>query len=343
MSKTRPKILVVDDVEVNGIILQEILSDTYDVTYAPGGVEAVSILMNSAEKPDLILLDIMMPDMDGFQVMTFMKSDINLYKIPVIFITATDEEQRGLEVGAVDFIVKPFDPDIIKLRIANHIELSLYRKNIEVLLDKRTKAMYMQKENFIETMANIIEYRSLESGKHVKRTREMTEALALQLLKNTDYAEELLRMDYRLMVRAVVLHDIGKIAVPDYILLKPGKLTDEEFKEIEKHTTVGGDIIESLMQSGDEDGYLSICHQICRSHHERWDGTGYPDRLKGEDIPLPARILAIVDVYDALVNKRCYKEAFSHKKAMEIISDLSGKHFDPAVTEAFIQTFDNQT
>ena len=340
MSKARPKILVVDDVEVNGIILQEILSDTYDVQYAPGGMEAVSVLLNTAEKPDLVLLDIMMPDMDGFQVMTFMKSDITLYKIPVIFITATDEEQRGLEVGAVDFITKPFDPNIIKLRVANHIELSLYRENLEELLEKKTQEILVQKEIFMEAMANLIEYRSLESGQHVKRTKELAHSLALQLLKNADYAEELLRMDYRQMVRAVPLHDIGKIAVPDYILLKPGKLTDKEFEIIKSHTTVGGSIIESLMKQDNQDEYLNICYQICRYHHERWNGTGYPDGIKGEDIPLAARIVAIVDVYDALTNKRCYKEAFSHEKALEIIKEESGKHFDPAVAEAFIKTFE---
>ena len=337
----KPIIFVVDDIEINRIILYDILSDDYVIEQASDGLEAVSVLLNSTAKPNLILLDIMMPGMDGFEVLKFIKATDTLKKIPVIFITAANEEKKGLRAGAVDYISKPFEPEIIKLRVANQIELDLYRENLEGLVEKKAQELVTTKENFLETVANLIEYRSLESSYHVKRTRELAMILALQLLKNSEYSQELIDCNYTTLVKAVPLHDIGKIGIPDNILLKPGKLTPEEFKIIESHTLIGGDVVASLMINNDEDdNYLSHCLDICRHHHERWDGTGYPDKLAGLEIPLSARIVSVVDVYDALANERCYKSAMSHEDSISIIANASGSHHDPVIVNAMLEVQD---
>lgn len=329
-SSDKVKLLVVDDIETNRFILNEILCDTYEIEQAEDGMEAISKMLNSLEKPKLLLLDIMMPGMDGFQVLKFMKSEPSLQKIPVIFITAADEEKKGLQAGAVDYISKPFEPDIVRLRVSNQIELNLYRESLEGLVEQKANELVNTKEKFLETMANLIEYRSLESGNHVNRTRELARILVKQLIKTGVYSQELLNVDHNMLIKAVPLHDIGKIGIPDNILLKPGKLTPEEFKIIETHTTIGAQTIESLM-IGIDDDYLKHCYDICRFHHERWDGTGYPDKLSGTNIPLSARIVAVVDVYDALVSERCYKKAFTHEEALEILTKSAGNHLDPEI------------
>lgn len=324
------KIMIVDDMEVNRFILREILSDAYEIEEAEDGMEAISKLFNSIEKPKLLLLDIMMPAMNGFEVLEFMKSDQYLKKIPVIFITAANEEKKGLSSGAADYISKPFEPDIVKLRVSNLIELNLYRESLEKLVDQKANELVNTKERFLDAMADLIEYRSLESGSHVSRTKELARILLMQLIKKGIYADELQNVNHDMLIRAVPLHDIGKIAIPDNILLKPGRLTPEEFKIIETHTTIGASVIKSLMISNDDD-YLKHCHDICRHHHEHWDGKGYPDKLSHTDIPLSARIVAIVDIYDALVSERCYKKAMPHEKALEILQESSGSHLDPEI------------
>lgn len=336
----KAKILVVDDVELNRIILQEILSDTYEIEQASSGVEAISIMLNAVEKPTLVLLDIMMPEMDGYEVLSIMKASPTLEKIPVIFITAvtdSDSEERGLSGGAADYITKPFEPDIIKLRVSNQIELTLYREKLENMVEVKANELVSIKEHYLNAMANLIEYRSLESGQHVLRTKKLAGVLVAQLIKMGTYSLELLESNYTMLINAVPLHDIGKIGIPDAILLKPGRLTPEEFKVIENHTIIGGNVIKSLMRNDDEDDYLKHCYNICRFHHERWDGSGYPDKLSGLDIPLAARIVSIVDVYDALVNERCYKKPMTHDESMEIISKSSGSHFDPKVVMAMLE------
>lgn len=346
MSTEKIKILIVDDVDINRIILTEILADTYEIEQAADGNEAISILLGSTDKPHLLLLDIRMPGMDGFEVLQFMKSDPSLQRIPVIFISATDDERKGLSSGAVDYISKPFQPDIVKLRVANHIELSLYRERLEGLVEQKVNELISTKELFLETMANLIEYRSLESGSHVKRTKVLAKILVTQLLKTGRYEEELMSENRDMLINAMSLHDIGKIGIPDNILLKPGKLTPEEFKIIETHTVIGGEVIESLMagskneihiQAGEQDDYLKYCYDICRYHHEHWDGKGYPDGLSGTDIPLSARIAAVVDIYDALVSERCYKKAFTHEEALKILQESAGNHLDPEIVAALIE------
>jgi putative two-component system response regulator len=340
MNEEKTRILVVDDIATNRIILEEILTDTYEVEQAEDGIEALSKLVNSLIKPNLILLDVMMPGLDGFGVLAFMKSDPMLQKIPVIFITASNQEVQGLRAGAVDYISKPFEPEIVRLRVANQIELTLYREELEGLVVQKADELVVTREHFLDTMANLIEYRSLESGLHVKRTQDLARVLSMQLLhRGGSYGAELQASNPSNMVKAVPLHDIGKIGIPDNILLKAGQLTPEEFQIIETHTIIGGRVIQSLIEVG-EDDYLKHCYNICRYHHERWDGTGYPDKLTGTDIPLAARIVAVVDVYDALVSERCYKKALSHKEAVNIIIEGAGSQFDPEVVEALLEVED---
>ena len=341
MEGAKARILVVDDIDINRIILKEMLKDTYEIEEAENGKVAIARLLNSIEKPSLILLDVMMPEMDGFTTLQIIKSNPQLAKIPVIFITAAaDEEQRGLAAGAVDYVVKPFKPEIVLLRVGTHIELTQYREKLEKLVDQKANELVAAKETFLETMANLIEYRSVESGQHVKRTKDLSALLVRKLLQEGPYADELASMNYGALIKAVPLHDIGKIAIPDSILLKPGKLTPEEFAVIETHTTVGGQVISSLIISGQDDEYLKHCYDICLYHHERWNGTGYPTKCAGTDIPLSARIVALVDVYDALVTERCYKKAFTHEEAAKIIQDSAGTHLDPAIVAAFLDVQD---
>jgi len=337
MEKAKAKILVVDDIEINRFVLNEILSDTYELDFAENGQDAYDALRSYEKNPHLILMDVHMPVMGGFEANKLIKADPKLKKIPVIFITSADEERKGLSDGAVDFISKPFDAEIVKLRVSNHVELSLHREQLEILVENKSREIVAAKEHFLDTMANLIEYRSLESGQHVTRTMELARLLIHALIKkNGPYAKQLIENDYISLVKAVPLHDIGKIAVPDSILLKPGKLTKEEFKIIETHTTVGAQVIKSLMSKGDDE-YLRHCYDICRHHHEHWNGMGYPDKLAGEKIPLSARIVAIVDVYDALMSKRCYKDAFSHEEAMDILKNSAGNHLDPNIVEVFVE------
>jgi putative two-component system response regulator len=336
----KPKILVVDDIETNRIILDEILHDFYEIEEAADGIEAISKMLNSITKPNLLLLDIMMPGMDGFEVLTLMKNDPVLKKIPVIFITAADSETQGLQAGAVDYISKPFLPEIVRLRVANHLELSLYRDKLELMVDQKAQELIETKENFLESIANLIEYRSLESGEHVKRTRELARIMVMQLLKTGRYTQDLIEHNYNALVKAVPLHDVGKIGIPDNILLKPGKLLPEEFDVIKRHTVIGGSIIKSLMSNNEEDAYVKHCYDICHSHHERWDGTGYPDGLASLDIPLAARIVAVVDVYDALITERCYKKAYSHEETLDIMGKSAGSHLDPLLFETMLEVQD---
>lgn len=335
-TEKRAKVLIADDVELNRVILQEILNDMCVVVDASNGLEALEILKKERVKPDLILLDVVMPEMDGFTALQHIKEDPALKEIPVIFITAErDDEARGLACGAVDYIVKPFEPEIVRMRVATQIELAQHRSRLEHMVEEKASELVTTKEVFLETMADLIEVRSAESGQHVKRTKDLSALLLMQLTERGPYTEVLREMDCSALVKAVPLHDIGKISIPDSILLKPGKLTGEEFDIIKTHSTEGSKIIDSLIASGVNDEYMQHCRDICLYHHEKWDGSGYPTGLSGTDIPLSARVVALVDVYDALVSERCYKAAMPHEKAVQIILESSGSHFDPAVVAAF--------
>jgi putative two-component system response regulator len=338
-SRKKDKVLIVDDVDMNRMILEAILSDDYEVLQAENGFAAIDILFNSVELPAIVLLDIMMPEMDGFEVLDLVKSNSRTADIPVVFITAADiesTETRGLRAGAVDYVSKPFNPEVVKARVDNHLELKRYRDNLEESVEEKVRQLVRSKENMLETLATVIEYRNLESGHHVRRTSILTRRLVNRMFDIPYYARQLNDIHHESMLKAVPIHDIGKIGVPDNILLKPGRLTPEEFEIIKTHTTIGSDIIDTLLTHDEGDEYLLHCRDICRHHHERFDGKGYPDKLAEENIPLSARILSIVDVYDALANSRVYKPAIPHDETVKIIQYGSGTQFDPGIVSAFM-------
>ncbi|MCL2058476.1 MAG: response regulator [Oscillospiraceae bacterium] len=336
---SRETILVVDDIETNRIILENILQDKYEILQAGSGIDAIAMMLSGEATPSIVLLDIMMPDMDGYQVLELMKSTPELANIPILFITAADSEtneSKGLSLGAVDYISKPFNPEVVKIRVENHLKLRKYSESLEEMVKEKTAELVRTKEKILETMANIIEYRDLESGHHVKRTSDLTKALIDHLYVRNYDRRVINDVDHDTIIKAVPLHDVGKISIPDSILLKPGPLTREEFEIIKTHAAIGSEIVKTMLDE-DDTQYLKYCYDICRYHHERWDSGGYPDGLAAEDIPLSARILAIVDVYDALVSSRTYKPAYSHDKAMDIIANGAGTQFDPILVKALLE------
>lgn len=336
----RDKILIVDDVDINRLILAEILNNDYDILEAGSGQQALSVIEQCDPLPKAILLDIIMPGMDGFEVLERLKSNPRTTKIPVLFITAADAEEtetRGLNAGAADYISKPFNPDVVKARVHNHIQLFNYSEDLENMVTRKTADLVKTHEQMLEIMASIIEYRSLESGMHIHRTSELTKILIRKMETMPQFIRELKELNADSIGKAVVLHDIGKVGIPDNILLKPGKLTPEEFEVIKTHTVIGSTIIDRISSELTEDTvYLARCREICRSHHEYWNGKGYPDALSGTAIPLSARILSIVDVYEALVAERCYKKAMHPDQAARIICECSGTQFDPDIYKAFV-------
>jgi putative two-component system response regulator len=332
-----PSVLVVDDVDVNIMILEEILQDEYQVSTANNGKEALEYLQNAEALPKIILLDLMMPEMTGRELYDILKADESLRRIPVIFITAeNDSEDELLAAGAVDFINKPFIPRRVKLRVRNQVALKNYSDNLEQMVAEKTAEATATLDNALQGLANVIEHRDLESGEHVKRTQLYVKALCDYLISTDSvYARELRKQDSATIVKAMALHDVGKIAIPDRILLKPGRLDDEEFAIMKTHTTRGKEIIGEL---GDVNSslYLRHCEDICYGHHERYDGKGYPRGLSGAEIPLAARIASLADVYDALVCTRVYKEAYSYHEAIAILREGRGAQFDPVLTDAVI-------
>jgi putative two-component system response regulator len=272
--------------------------------------------------------------------MEILKADSLYSKIPVIFITSSNEEVVALSTGAVDFISKPFQPEIVHLRVANHIKLKMYSDNLEMLVAEKTAEATETLHNALQGLANVIEHRDLESGSHVKRTQLFCGALIEYLLETGSiYAEALRGLDPSMIIEAMALHDVGKIAIPDRILKKPGRLDPDEFEVMKTHTTRGREIIGEI---GDvkNSQYLRHCEDICYCHHERWDGRGYPRGLRGGEIPLTARLAALADVYDALVCARVYKAAFAYDEAIRIITEGKGTQFDPVLTDAIVRVQD---
>jgi putative two-component system response regulator len=334
--KLKPTVLVVDDVEMNIMILQEILKDSYAVITAGNGVEALKALHKAEVLPKIILLDVFMPEMNGYEMLEIMKGEEALKRIPVIFITTSDSESEALSAGAVDFINKPFLPEIVKLRVKNQIELKNYSDSLEEMVAEKTAEATKTLDNALQGLANVIEHRDMESGEHVKRTQLYVEALMDYLINsNSVYTKELQELKPDIIVKSMALHDVGKIAIPDRILLKPGRLDPEEFEIMKTHTIRGKEIIGEL---GDVNTslYLKHCEDICYGHHERYDGKGYPQGLKGTEIPLAARLASLADVYDALVCARVYKSAIPYEEAINIIAGGRGTQFDPILTDAVI-------
>jgi putative two-component system response regulator len=334
MANNTPTVMIVDDIDINVEMLQEILKDRYEIITASNGKEALALLRTAIVPPKLILLDVMMPVMNGRQMFEIIKEDSAFKRIPVIFITAeNDSETELLAAGAVDFINKPFLPEIVQLRVKNQIELKNYSDSLEEIVAEKTSEATKTLDNALQGLANIIEHRDLESGEHVKRTQLYVQTLCNYLILNgSDYAEQIFNLKPNIITKSMALHDVGKIAIPDRILLKPARLDPDEYEIMKTHTTRGKEIITEL---GDVNSslYLKHCQDICYGHHERWDGKGYPRQIAGTDIPLTARLAAIADVYDALVCARVYKAAFPFSEAVKIIMDGKATQFDPVLAD----------
>ncbi|MBF0445419.1 MAG: two-component system response regulator [Magnetococcales bacterium] len=338
-------ILAIDDTPANIDVVKGVLSKYYIVQAAINGKMALHIIKK--KKPDLILLDIMMPEMDGYEVCQTIKSDVNLKDIPIIFLTAKveiDDETMGFNMGAVDYITKPISPPILLARIKTHLELksakdSLLRQNeqLEEKVIQRTQQMEELQDVTMVAMGSLAETRDPETGNHIRRTQNYIKLLAEELKAHHKFKEYLTPAVITMLYKSAPLHDIGKVGVPDHILLKPGKLTKDEFAEMQRHTTYGRDAIASAEKNiSSADNFLSFAKRIAYSHQEKWNGTGYPEGIKGEAIPICARLMAIADVYDALISRRVYKPAFDHDKAVAIIKDGKGSHFDPDMVDAFM-------
>ncbi|KAB2953450.1 two-component system response regulator [Heliorestis acidaminivorans] len=339
-------ILVVDDTPDNLSLVSGLLKDTYKVKIATNGEMALHVA--KAAPPDLILLDILMPKMDGYETCKRLKEDPILADIPVIFLTAlskVEDEQKGLTLGAVDYIVKPISPPILFSRIKTHLTLKEARdflkdKNsyLETEVIRRMEEITLTQKVSIVAMASLAETRDNETGNHLRRTQQYIQELALDLQEHERFQDYLTPEKIQLLIQSAPLHDIGKVGIPDHILLKPGRLTDEEFELMKTHTTLGRDaIVRAELLMGQRETFLRCAKEIALSHHEKWDGSGYPEGLAGEEIPFPARLMALADVYDALISKRVYKNPMPHDVAHAIIINESGKHFDPAVVESFLR------
>ena len=338
MQNSKPKILIADDVAANIDILLATLGSEYAVIAARDGEKALAAAAQEP-RPDLILLDVMMPNMDGYEVCRRLKEDPATAGIPVLFITALDssaDESRGLALGAVDYIIKPFQPELVKARVANHVELKRHRDHLAEMVDERTRELALTRDVTIFTLANLAEARDPETGGHIRRTQTYIQLLAEKLAEEACYASMLDAATIEMLYKSAPLHDVGKVGVADAILLKPGKLTMEEFEEMKRHTTYGRDALALGVRELGENSFLGYAMEIAYSHHEKWDGSGYPLGLTGEKIPLAGRMMAVADVYDALISKRVYKPPFPHGKAVAIIQDGRGSHFDPALVDAFV-------
>lgn len=313
------RILLVDDNTTNLQLLHETLDGLgYRLLIAKNGKTALAIAQKA--NPSLILLDIMMPEMDGYEVCRRLKSDEKTDRIPVIFITALaeeDDEAKGLALGAVDYLTKPLNPELVRARVRIHLELKQYQDHLEQLVRERTRRLELTQAVTIESLATLAEYRDPETGGHIKRTQNYVKVLAKQLKEHPRFRDELNDEVIELLYMSAPLHDLGKIAVPDHILLKPGKLTDEEFEEMKKHTNYGHDALWITEQKLGEDSFLRHAREIAYTHQEKWDGSGYPSGLKGDEIPISGRLMALADVYDALISKRVYKPPFPHEKAVQ--------------------------
>ena len=326
MQKT---IFVVDDSLSNLSLAEEALEKDYRVVTLASAEKLYSTLDKLI--PDLILLDIAMPDESGFDAMKKLKSNKLHSEIPVIFLTAltdTFNEALGIELGAVDFITKPFSEPVLLNRVRNHIQ-------IDKIIKERTTGLTNIKNSIVLTMSDIVENRDNNTEGHIERTKLHMKTLLNSMLKTGVYADIIRQWDIDSFVSSACLHDVGKIRVPSSILNKPGGLTDTEFEIVKTHTLEGEKIIDKMIKHTGEAEFLHNAKLVAAYHHERWDGTGYPYGLKEDDIPLPGRIMAIIDVYDALVSERPYRKAKTHDEAVEVINNESGSHFDPKLVDAF--------
>ena len=343
-------ILIVDDTPENLSVLGELLQPSYRVRAANSGKRALQIA-RSIPHPDLILLDVMMPEMDGYDVLAELRADPATRHIPVVFVTAmdgTEDEERGLDHGAVDYITKPLRPAIVLARVRTHLELKQARDflkdqntYLETEVNRRMGENRLIQEVSIHALARLAETRDPETGNHLLRTQEYVRALANGLKDHPRFSAYLDERTVNALAQSAPLHDIGKVGIPDHILLKPGKLTVEEFEIMKTHAKLGSDAIEQAERDSEKEvEFLGIAKEIAHYHHEKWNGSGYPEGLKGDDIPISARLMALADVFDALICKRVYKAAMSFDDAYRIIVNDSGTHFDPDVVAAFVTHFE---
>lgn len=352
-------ILIVDDTRTNLSVIGGILSSEYRVRVANSGERALKVAA-TVPKPDLILLDIMMPGMDGYQTISLLRKNPATRNIPVIFVTAMtsdEDEEIGLQLGAVDYITKPIRPSILLARVRTHLalkaaqsELASMNQQLEAQVRQRTRDLELVKDVSMQALATLAEKRDQETGNHLVRTRSYIELLMQDLCRQPRFAQQLRLVDQEMIAKAAALHDIGKVGIPDHILLKPGKLTPDEFAIMKTHAQIGADALSAAIErvlaarhEGDAHdsghyalNFLEVAREIAGSHHEKWDGSGYPHGLAGASIPLSARLMALADVFDALTCRRPYKAAVPLDETIEIIRRGRGSHFDPDIVDAFL-------
>jgi putative two-component system response regulator len=345
----KPTILVVDDSSTNLSLLFGLLHESYTVRAANHGAKALALA--SQEEPDLILLDIMMPDISGYEVCRKLKANPHTQHIPVIFLTSKNEienEEMGMALGAVDYITHPISPEILLSRLRAHLldasharTMRVNNEYLEFEVAKRTRDMAALQEVTILALASLAEVRDVETGNHLRRTQNYIRALARHLRNHPRFSSFLSNSVIDMLFKCAPLHDIGKVGIPDRILLKPGPFEPHEFEIMKTHPRLG---YEALMQAQEANvasfEFIEIAKQIVYSHHEKWDGTGYPQGLAGDAIPIPARLMALADIYDALISRRVYKVGMNHEKACAVIAEGRGKHFDPDVVDAFLKRTD---
>jgi len=356
MDNTRHKIILVDDNITNMTIGRNMLKSFYEVYPAMSAAKLFEILEKII--PDLILLDIEMPEMNGYEAIKKLKDNPSFADIPVVFLTAKNDENSELEgfnLGAVDYISKPFSGPLLQKRIENQLlivrqkkdllahqaELKDYADNLEFKVREKTAEVLNLQNAVIATVADMVEFRDKYTGGHIVRTKLYVEALTNEMINKNIYQEETSKWAMDFFLSSTQLHDVGKIAITDLILNKPDKLTPEEFEIMKTHVTVGVDAVKKIIHNTDEHAFLVHTLAIVGTHHEKWDGSGYPTGLSNNSIPLEGRLMAIADVYDSLISTRPYKKAFTHEKACQIIEDGSGSHFDPVLVDVFRSVADN--
>ncbi|MEO5332253.1 MAG: two-component system response regulator [Magnetococcus sp. YQC-5] len=340
-------VLVVDDTPDNLSLMSGLLKGDYKVKVANSGEKALKVAQ-SENPPDLILLDIMMPGMDGYEVCQRLKDNPATRDIPIIFLTAkveVEDEKKGLELGAVDYLTKPISPPIVMARVKNHLALKAHAdflrdksEYLELEVVKRTREVMAIQDVTILAMASLAETRDSDTGNHIRRTQFYVKILAEKLKTNQRFSATLSDYYITMLFKSAPLHDIGKVGIPDRILLKPGRFEPHEFEIMKTHTTLGRDAIQHAEeQLGMNVEFLQMAKEIALSHQEKWDGSGYPGGLVGDHIPLSARLMAVADVYDALISRRVYKQGMPHEKAVSIIAEGKGNHFDPDIVDAFME------
>jgi putative two-component system response regulator len=344
MLENRKKIILVDDDPTNLRVAKKILMDQYDVFTVPSAEKLFRFLEKTL--PDLILLDVMMPEANGYDVIRILKKNQDLEDVPVIFLTSksdSESELLGFSLGAVDYISKPFSPPLLLKRIETHLQfesqkqaLKNWNENLQQMVDEKAGLVLEMQGAVLRTISNLVEYRDDVTGGHIERTEKYLRFLVEELMTHDVYVPILENWDMDLFFQSAQLHDVGKIAIRDNILLKQGKLTEDEFDEMKKHAAFGEMVIEKIQQNTRESVFLTHAKIMAGTHHEKWDGSGYPRGLSGSQIPLQGRMMALADVFDALISERPYKQPFSYEEAIQIIKDDAGRHFDPVLAELFV-------